>query len=251
MKVVPLDSHAEPMFWEYVLRDVPHYYFFILDMKRDRQSTRVFLALNHTIEGMLLIYKEKIAQLRGTAEAAKALLEIDMKEIEIQGQEEHKFLILEKFKVKKALDLVLMTLKKGEETPRIRHHVERLSLADAPHIAALMRNGDPEWWGEITAKEIEDKMDQRLWLGIRDEELVSIGGCAPEPWGSNITTVVTDEAHRNKGYATSIVSALTGELFRMCNLALIHVESTNVPALKAYKKVGFNPLETYFLARTY
>jgi RimJ/RimL family protein N-acetyltransferase len=223
-------------------------------MVHDRPSTSILLALDeqNTIEGMMMTYKKKIVQLRGTTEAAKALLaQLDIEKVEIQGLREHKAIILKKFEnVNKTLDLTLMTLTKGEETPHIRHPVERLSTGDAEGIAALMRHGDPEWWGDITAQEIAENMHRRLWLGIKvNNQLVSVGGAALDEWGSNISTVVTHEPFRNKGYATSVVSTLVDQILQVSGLALIHVESDNVPAVKAYKKAGFNPYKRYVVVR--
>jgi len=254
MKVLSLDSHLEPLFWQHVHRDIPHYYFFILDMKHDRASTKILLALSEQdcIEGMMMIFEERIVQLRGSVEAAKVLLaELYIEEVEIQGLEGHKSLILEKFKkTKRTLELILMTLRRGEETLHIRHPVVRLSAADSKDIAALMRHGDPEWWGEATKKKIADRVHERLWLGIRvDDQLVSIGGARIDDWGSNIGTVVTHETHRNKGYATSIVSALVDQILQKSNLALIHVENGNAPAIRAYTRIGFKPYRRYFVAR--
>ncbi len=254
MKVLPLDSRLEPLFWKHVYQDIPHHYFFILDMKRDRASTKIFLALNqeNRIEGMMLIYRQSIVQLRGSVDAARALLaELDIEKIEIQGLEEHRALILDKFKkAKKILELILMILRRGAETLQIRHPVVTLSTADAEDIAALMRHGDPEWWGETTSRQIAERMNEHLWLGIKvDEQLVSIGGATLDVWGSNIGTVVTHEKHRNKGYATSIVSAMVEQILQKSNLALIHVESNNPPAIRAYTKVGFKPYKKYFVAR--
>ncbi len=253
MKVLPLDSHLEPVFWKHVYQDIPHYYFFILDVRHDRPSTSVWLALNeqNRIAGMMMTYEERIVQLRGGVEAAKALLaELDTDKVRIQGLEEHKSLVLEKFeKVNEMHSLDAMTLRKGEETDQIRHSVVALSPADAEDIAALMRHGDPEWWGEVTAEKIADRMHGRVWLGIRaDDQLASIGGARLDDWGSCITTVVTHKAHRNKGYATSIVSALVDQILQKSSLVLIYVESDNAPALRAYTKVGFKPYRRYLMA---
>ena len=254
MKVLPLDSRLEPLFWKHVYQDIPHHYFFILDMKRDRASTKIFLALNqeNRINGLMMIYRQSIVQLRGSVEAARALLaELNVEKVEIQGLEEHRALILEKFKkAKTTLELILMILRRGAETLQIRHPVVKLSIADAEDIAALMRHGDPEWWGETTLRQVAERMNERLWLGIKvDEQLVSIGGATLDVWGSNIGTVVTHEKHRNKGYATSIVSALVEQILQESNLALIHVERNNPPAIRAYTKVGFKPYKKYFVAR--
>lgn len=254
MNVLPLDPRLEPLFWKHVYQDIPHHYFFILDMKRDRASTKILLALDQEsrIAGMMMIYRQNIVQLRGSVEAARTLLaKLDVEKVEIQGLEEHRTLILEKFKKTKTThDLILMTLRKEEETPQIKHPIIKLSTADAQDIAALMRQGDPEWWGETTARQIAERMKERLWLGIKvDGQLVSIGGATLDDWGSNIATVVTQEKHRGKGYATSIVSALVEQILQKSNLALIHVERNNPPAIRVYTKVGFKPYKKYFVAR--
>ena len=124
-------------------------------MTHARASTRVLLALNSQtrIEGLMLIFENRIVQLRGSVEAARILLaELDIAQVEIQGLEAHRELILERFKKpERIMELVLMTLRKGEETLQIKHSVEQLSTTDAEDIAALMSHGDPEWWGEVAA----------------------------------------------------------------------------------------------------
>lgn len=254
MRVLPLDLSLEPLFWEHVNQDIPHYYFFILDMKRDRASTEIWMALsnqNH-IKGIMMVYKKSIVQLRGSVEAARALLdELHLEKVEIQGSVEHKTLILDKFRnVKKTFELTLMTLKEGEENLWIRHPAVKLSVADAEDIATLMRHENPEWWGEVTAERIAEMMGERLWLGIKVErKLVSIGGATIDNWASNIVTVATHESYRNRGYATFIVSALVEQILQKSNLTLIHVESGNQPAIRVYTKVGFKPYKKYFVAR--
>jgi predicted GNAT family acetyltransferase len=254
MDVVPCDARLEPLFWKHVYEDVPHYYFFILDTTHDRASTEILLALNEQdeIEGMMLIYKKRIVQLRGHHEAAEALLaQLDVKEVEIQGLKMHESLIRRKFKkVELAFEITLMILKKGEETPKVTHDVEQLSTEDAEDIAALMHHGDPAWWGDITGERIAAKMHERLWLGIKvDDVLVSVGGASIDEWGSNIGTVVTRESYRAKGYATSIVSSLVENILQETDLVLIHVKTDNTPAVKAYHRVGFNPYKRYVVAR--
>lgn len=254
MKVVPLNSHLEPVFSEYVYQDIPHYYFFIFDMEHDRASTEILLALNeqNRIEGMMLIYQERIVQIRGNIKAAKALLaQLALKKPEIQVEKEYRNLISERFgKVRKTFDLELMTLKKGEESLALGHPVEKLSIGDAEDIALMMRESDPNWWGEITGDKIAAKMHERLWLGIRvDNQLVSIASTVLCEWGSNMGTVVTHENHRNKGYATCVVSALVDQIFKTSDLAFVHVENDNIPAVEVYKNVGFRPYKKYYVAR--
>ena len=204
------------------------------------------------VEGMMLVYRKSIVQLRGSIEAAKTLLDIlDFKRVEIQGAMEHKDLILDRYSnVKKTFELFLMTLTKGEEKFWVGHPIVELSVADAQDIAALMRRTNPEWWGETTPERIAERMNERLWLGMKiDGKLVSIGGATIDCWGSNIGTVATDESCRNRGFATSIVSALVEKILQKSNIALIHVESDNQPAMRVYTKVGFKHYKRYFMAR--
>ena len=250
MKIVPLDSSLEPAFWNYVNQDIPHHYFFILDWKYSRDFTKILLALKQNqIHGMMLIYRQKVVQIRGTFEAAETLLEhVDLEKVEIQTLMEHEPIVLKKYKPSIRHELVLMTLHKGEETPHVKHPIIKLGITEAEEIANIMKQADPEW-EEMTAQHIAEGMKERLWLGIKvDGKLVSIGNTRLTDWGSNIGAIATHEAYRNRGYATSITSALVKEILQKSNLALIHVLSDNPPAIKVYEKVGFKPYRTYFFA---
>jgi len=251
MKIVPLDSSLEPVFWNYVNQDIPHHYFFILDWKYSREFTKILLAFKQNrIQGIMLIYRQSVVQIRGTTEAAKNLLKhLDLEKAEIQSLMEHEPIILKKYTPSIRHEIVLMTLQKGEETLYIRHPVTRLGIADAEEIASIMRQAPPETWRETTAQRIAEGMSNIFWLGIKvNGKLASIGSVRLTDWGSNIGTIATHEAYRNKGYATSIVSALVKEILQKSNLALIHVFRDNPPAIKVYEKVGFKPYRSYFVA---
>lgn len=252
MKVVSLDSSLEPIFWDYVNKDIPHYCFFILDWTYSKALTEILLALKQDqIQGMTLIYRQNIVQIRGTLEAAKALLEhLDLEKVEIQSPKEYESIILKKYAPSICHELVLMTLQKGEGAFHIRHPITKLGVAEAEEIANIMRQADPEWWGEITGQRIAEGMREVLWLGTKvNEKLASIGSTRLRDLGSNIGVIATHEAYRNRGYATSIVSSLVKEILQKSNLALIHVIHDNLPAIKVYEKVGFRPYRRYFMAR--
>jgi predicted GNAT family acetyltransferase len=254
MKIVPLNAKTEPLFWKHVYTDIPDYFYFILDMKHDRDKTEITLALDkeNNIDGVMMVYRNNFVQLRGSKEAATALVSgLSVEKAEITVPAEHPMLVLpSQYEVKKTLKLMVMALRKGEENPQIKHELVRLSTADAEDIAAIMRAGDVDFWSEITAQQIVERMNERLWLGVKvDGKLVSIGGTRLEDWASNIHTVATHEDYRNRGYATSVVSALVEEILERSDLALIHVRSENVPAIRIYTKVGFKPYKEYIVAR--
>jgi len=76
MEIVFLELALEPLFWEHINQDIPHYYFFALDWKYDKDATKILLALEGSqIVGMMLIFRQHIVQLRGSCKPIKALLE--------------------------------------------------------------------------------------------------------------------------------------------------------------------------------
>lgn len=252
MEMLPLDSGLEDVFWNYVYQDVPHHHFFILDWKFEKNSTKILLALKENrIQGMMLTYGQSIVQLRGSAEAVNALLDyLDLEKVEIQALMEHENMVLKRYKPMTRHELILMTLRKGEERLHFKHPVVKLTPSDAKEIARLIGQANPESWGEAAPQRIIEGMDERLWLGIKvDGKLVSLGGTRFTEWGSNIGVIATEESHRCKGYATSIVSTLVKKILARCPMAFIHVLSDNPPAIHVYEKVGFKPYRTYFFVR--
>lgn len=248
MKLVLLDSSWEPTFWNYVLRDVPEYYFFILDWKLNKDKTKIFLALqDENIVGLMLIYDQRVLQIRGSSEAAELLMnEANLEKAEINAFKEHEATILKKYKPIAKHEMILMTLHRGDERLYIKHPFTKLTTADAPEIANLLNEEFPEFRGFTPDRIIERMKGNVLLLGIKEgEKLVSIGNTRILDFGSNIGMVATRKGHRGKGYATSIVSALLKEILRESKLALIHVLSDNPSALHVYTKVGFKPYKTY------
>jgi predicted GNAT family acetyltransferase len=253
MKIVYLEEAYEPAFWEHVTQDIPYYYFFAFDWKYNRNDTEILLALNgKQIDGMMLIYRREVVQLRGSCDAAKALLErLDLEKVELQALDQHKQYILRKYKPTTTHEMMLMLLYKEEEKLHVEHSSINLHTSDAEHIAAIMSNADPEFWGTLTSQNIIDAMNRGVnWMGIKvNEELVSIGSARLTEWGGLIGAAATRKEHRNRGYATSVVSGLVNQILEKLPLAMIYVLSDNLPAIQAYEKVGFKHYKTYFFMR--
>jgi predicted GNAT family acetyltransferase len=252
MELLPLGPALEPKFWEHVNQDIPHYFHFALDWKHRRSDTKILLALkdNH-IDGMLLIFKERNVQLRGSRESAEALLErLVLEKADLQVSEQLKKPVLEKYQPTSSHELLLMILRKGEESLHITHPLIPLDASDAEAIATMMTGLNPEFWGEITRERIVEGMNKMNWVGIKEKgELISIGGARLTERVGHIPTVAAHESHRNKGYATSITSYLLRTILEKTPIAIIYTLSDNTPAITAYKKVGFKPYREYFFMR--
>jgi ribosomal protein S18 acetylase RimI-like enzyme len=256
MKVVSVEDGFERVFWDLVNKDPLNYYFFIFDWTRRREQTKILLAMeNGRVAGSMLLYarteQHVVVQLRGNREAVDLLLEsVGSEKVELQAPLECEDIVLKKYKPSFRHVLVLMRLKKGEESIQIKHAPVRLGVEDAGEVVGVMRRSDPDFWGDLDVEQQKLAWKDAYMLGIRqDNKLVSIGSTRFVDIGSNINAIATDEAYRNRGFATSIVSALTQAILKRSPPALIHVLNDNAPAVRAYSKVGFKPYAQYFLVR--
>jgi GNAT superfamily N-acetyltransferase len=253
VEIVSVVDGYEQMFWNYVNRDPIDHYFFILDWTQRREQTKIFLAVEEKeVLGSLLVYADYIVQFRGSREAVQKLLErANLEKVELQAPPDCEDIVCQRYKPRIRQVMILMRLNRGEEHFRLTETPIRLNATDAEEVAALMRRCDPEWWGEITSEQLKQRWQNVFWLGIKQEgKLVSVGNTRFVDFASNIGIVATDERYRSRGYATSIVSGLVKEILKGSPIALIHVIADNVPAVRAYTKVGFKPYRTYLSIRS-
>jgi RimJ/RimL family protein N-acetyltransferase len=252
LRIVSVEDGFEDVFWEHVNRDPFDYFFFILDLKERREQTTVLLAMEgKKIHGLALMFADHIVQFRGNRKAVEKLLEhVNLEKVELQAPLDCEDIIARKYRPNVRHELVLMSLKRGEEKVQISHRPVRLGPEDARRVAAIMRKADPEWWGDVKAKDRRESLEKVYWLGIKEGgKLAAIGSARFVDFGSNIGIIATDKRYRNRGYATSIVSALVREILKTSPVALIHVVSDNGPAVRAYSKVGYKPHRRYLFIR--
>ena len=252
LEIIRLTESLEPRFLEHVNKDPLRYYWFILDWRHQRNDTEIMMAVDgDRIEGMMLIFKKSIAQLRGNPAAVESLLDrLDLEKAEIIAPLDCRDMILKKYKTSREYEMMLMSMEQGQENVQILHKPERLSLSDSAGIAKVVREANQEWWDDVTADRVQTSIRDNLWLGIKREgRLVSVGSTRFADIGSNIGIIATDREYRNRGFATSLVSALVREIFQRKTKALIHVLSDNDPAVRVYTSVGFKPYVTSFMMK--
>ncbi|MFQ6128796.1 MAG: GNAT family N-acetyltransferase [Thermoplasmata archaeon] len=252
LEVATLEANLEEEFWKHVSQDPLNYYFFIFDWKLQKKNTEILLALEEgKIEGIMLTYKQSIVQLRGNRKAVKTLLDhLDLEKVELTAPKECEDIVLKRYKPSRKYEIIIMHLEKGDERILKQHEPIEPFFEDAEQIANLMRNSYPDFWGETTAEKVKKSMEENHWLAQRDDDkIVSVGNTRFADFGSNIGVVATDEAYRNRGYATSIVSALIMEILQRYERALIHVLGNNHPAIHIYRKVGFKQYNSYLLVK--
>lgn len=250
--VADIRDGLEDEFWHHVEQDPLDYYWFMKDWKLQKEDTDILIALQKDrIKGMMVVFKNNIVQLRGNREATVALLDnLSLDEVEMMAPSEYEDLVLERFEPRIKNEMVLMHLQKGDENIKKHSEVVKLVGRDAEQTSDLMRRSYPDWWGKTTPGKVKESMKRNLWLGVKlNEEVVAVGSAFLVEFGSLIGIVATNENHRNKGHATSVVSALVESIFQEYDEALIHVLKDNHPAVRAYKKVGFKPYKSYLLVK--
>jgi predicted GNAT family acetyltransferase len=248
LRIASIDEGFEQTFWDYIDLDPLDYYFFILDLKQRREQTKILLALKGTkVEGLMLVFADYIVQLRGSRKAVEMLLDrLDLEKVELQAPPNCEDMVLAKYAPQAKHEMILMRLRRGEENIQVKHELVRLGVADADRVAEIMRKADREWWGEVTAENLRDRLEKRFWLGIkRDGKIVSVGSTQLVDSASNIGVIATDEEYRNMGFATSVTSALAKEILKKSSVAIIHVLADNALAVHVYSKVGFKPYRSY------
>jgi predicted GNAT family acetyltransferase len=254
VKVVALYESLERAFWNRVKDDELDYYFFVLDWRLRRDQTKILMAMeDDEIQGLMLIYRDFVVQLRGNQTAVKTLLDLlTLEKVELQAPLDCEATVLRKFENPKTKErMMLMRLSRGEENIQVTTTPVRLGPDAAEQVVELMRRADPSWWGETSVENVRKTLAETYWLGIKqDETIVSAGSTRLIDFASNIGVVATEEKYRNRGYATSIVSALVSEILKTSPTAIIHVINDNAPAVHAYSKVGFKPHKTYLSIRT-
>jgi predicted GNAT family acetyltransferase len=254
LQVVALYSRLERAFSNHIGGDGLDYYFFILDWKLRRDQTKILMAMeDDQIEALMLIYRDYVVQLRGNRAAVQLLLDsLTLDKVELQAPLDCEDIVLKKFNSPRIKEeMMLMSLRNGEERIRVTTTPVRLSVDDAVEVVELMRRADPSWWGETSVENTQKTLKEAYWLGIKqDGKIVSVGMTRLMDFASNIGIAATEEKYRNRGYDTSIVSALVSEILKTSSTAIIHVIRNNAPAVRAYSKVGFKPYRTYLSIRT-
>ncbi len=93
--------------------------------------------------------------------------------------------------------------------------------------------------GNFTASQIRRGEFYGVW---RDEQLVAVAGThivAPAYNIAYVGNVMTHPAYRNQGLASICVSSVTAKLLQQCGEVVLNVESYNLPAVHAYKGLGY------------
>ncbi|MDH5783813.1 MAG: GNAT family N-acetyltransferase [Candidatus Bathyarchaeota archaeon] len=136
-----------------------------------------------------------------------------------------------------------MMVKKGEASLFRSELVRRLcSKGDASNLAMLRSSREDR--PRRNVKKYHDWISKMPVYGVFiGNELISYAGSfiqLPQVW--MIGGVYTHPNHRNKGYATLAISAVTEEALKHAETAALFVRWDNYPAIRVYEKIGYKKL---------
>ena len=111
---------------------------------------------------------------------------------------------------------------------------EPLGAADVPAMLALTAMTQPGPFGPRT-------IELGRYLGIRrNGELVAMTGERIRLDGfTEVSAVCVHPDHRGQGYAADLVLAVAGSIAARSETPILHVFSSNTPAIALYRKLGF------------
>ena len=250
LRSIRVNSDNEAVFYNYIKNNFAEYIFFHVDYAQYPESTQIYMALDNEdkIQGMILIWKDRRIQLRGSIVSIEFLLNgKNYKPISVTGFNNHKEVIAKFFPdYRKEIALYRMGLKKGDQEDFEKFQFKGLSESHREQITSLMRIADPIYWG---SNEPEDIMidENNIWYGIVEKkELISIVDIWKYQGIGLITIVGTHPDYWNQGYASSLISSTLKDLFREREQCFIMVRVANAPAIHIYKKLGLSICNTHY-----
>jgi len=136
-------------------------------------------------------------------------------------------------------DCMLMVCSRDMFKPKVRHRV--LKLED--RHADILRSFWVEKRGrEISVEEAKELLGKPTFAVVSGGRILSIANIlAVTSAVSMIGGVYTIPEFRGRGLATSVVSKATEEALKLSRLSTLVVRSENLPAVRLYRKVGYEP----------
>jgi len=250
LRSIRVTSNNETFFYDYIKNNFAEYFFFHVDYAQYPESTEIYMALDNEekIQGMVLIWKNRRIQLRGTAVSLEFLLNgKSYNPISITGFDNHKKLISKFFPdYKKEIALYRMGLKKGDQKDFEKYKFQKLNESYREEITSLMRIADPIFWGLNNPEDILID-ENNIWYGImKKKDLICIVGLWKYESIGYIAVVGTHPDYWNRGYASSLISSTLNELFQDKEQCFITVRMANAPAIHTYKKLGFSICNAHY-----
>ncbi|HEU5087632.1 MAG TPA: GNAT family N-acetyltransferase [Roseiflexaceae bacterium] len=122
------------------------------------------------------------------------------------------------------------------------HEPRRLNAADLPQLNELASRAALTTWHPSM---LELGPAFGCFVGTQLVAMAATHFATPDV--VEIGHIATDPAYRRRGYASACICALTQAAFRLSPRVFLMVLAENTPALEAYRRLGFFPIEPFYL----
>ena len=251
IQIIPLTEDVELRLFEFMNRDRISHFYDIYDLTYLREKTRTWVALsNNKLMGYMSEYDKRILTMRGNKKCTTSLLKnTDLTTAIFNIEPKHLTAVKRLFEPTEPPDKMttgkittFVTMKTNPDTfnPIIRHKVQELKRGNAQALGELL-GAEPQ--------RVQDLLRGPAFGIFKGNRLVS-AATSPETLEDSaiIRGVQTAPEERNKGYSTSVCSALVQHLTKHHKDVMLYVSKDNPPALKVYKKIGFKETGHKFLS---
>ncbi len=187
--------------------------------------------------------------LMGEPEAVRAPLEHDLTPafIQITAQPEHLAALEPRYRLRHVREMLRMTARKAAFRPaREQERAERLTVHDLAELNRIYRMASASAFAAY-------QLESGIFYGIKvDGRLVATAGThviSPAQRIVAVGNVFTHPHFRGRGYAQAVTAAVTAEALRGFGpdepgqpeaLAILNVRADNMPAIRAYKNIGYS-----------
>jgi len=252
MRIVEVTEENQRHILDFLQKDAIRHVFALYDLQFKREHTKMYAALNTEglTEAYILIYtamKFPSVILEGKQQAIEKLLKYAPKTPMIIHAAPHLLeVIREKFPHGRIYTENWMLVKKRKARFFDSSLVRRLKVEDATKLLQLLSSRENRTL-ENKERYVEWIRETPIYGVFIDSELVSYAGSflqLPQVW--MIGGVYTHPKHRNKGYATLAVSAITKHALNLAEAAALFVRSDNYPAIRVYEKIGYRKIGEKF-----
>lgn len=240
--VQPLDRSTEAVLMEFLNRDRISNFYVLSDLRYLRDRIRVWFASNPGgVQAYMMEYDGRIIHIRGNPDCVRELLSMSkLPEPMLNIEPTHLATVSMHFEPVEPVDrrtdgliTTFWTLRATSASfrPLIRHDVQELNQTHVPDVMSLM--------------ELEPQRAQELLKGaglgvFNSGRLVS---CAFSPNALEdiavIRGVFTVADQRNKGYSSSVCSALVQKMLGQGKDVILFVSKDNPAAIRVYSRIGF------------
>ncbi len=234
--------------WKLVTRlylsDPSTHAYLMNDLIREIDRTSVlFNTDGRSIKGYMLVWRSRVLgiHLWGDYEPFLDMIPEGKAVVQIWGREEPA-LVKIRGRVERFIDMIVDERSFNPVNP---DKAVRLRDDDEEHVRAFLKVKEVQG-REVDEEEARDLLRRWRYYGLLEGgELLSIA-CAylrmPEIW--IVGDVFTVPEARGRGYAKITTSAVTRDALCSGAMAMLHVNSTNSPAIKVYRALGFRSVRT-------